>query len=61
MHMLSTGACKEFANIDGACALCGGSARGKLLLSSLDIPRLQAALLFVLLATFRNFERAFAD
>jgi hypothetical protein len=55
MHMVSTGILREIANIYGACAQCGGSASGNLLVSSPDIPRLQAARLFVVLATFKQF------
>ncbi len=60
MHIVSTEARGKIVSIDGACAQHGGSASGNLLLSSPDIPCLQAARLFVVLATFNLFERNFA-
>jgi hypothetical protein len=54
MHMVSTGTQYEIANVDGACAQCGGSASGNFKTSSPDIPCLQAARLFVLLASVQE-------
>lgn len=61
MHMLSTVMREEIVNVYEGCAGHSGSASGNLMISSPDIPCLQAARVFVVLATFKLFERTFAD
>jgi hypothetical protein len=60
MHMVSTAMLREIVNVYGACAQCSGSASHFFLTPSPDIPRLHTARLFVLLASIRNIECAFA-
>ena len=54
MHMVSTVPVNEILSVYGHCAQSGGSASQKNSASSPDVPYLQPALLFVLLASVQE-------